>query len=809
MASNFTINSIEKLSEDNYETWKVQMKSVLICNDLWPYVNGGIIKSDGNEAEWNTKDEKALATILLSVSKNQINNIKKCDTSRMAWKTLKDIYESKGPVRKAILYKQLYKMRKEANVSMGEYVSKFTNTAEKLEEAGIQIPPELLSIMLLNSLPSEYESFCTAIESRDDLPTINLLKIKLIELEARFEDHETNSQKENYNDALLIRDKPKPSNKGMHNKYNKNYKSQKYEIKCTICGKRGHKANACWSKYKQLGQRTEEKAMNAVALSTNQDIEDSSQWCLDSGATRHMCKYSDKFTKINKCTDTTVYTAAKQSVQCEGIGDIKLGIQRNPKITDNIRLCNAMYVPNLTHNLLSIPQMTQYGYTINFHKNYALIKDKCGRLIFKAFRRQGLYVVAEVERNRAMNSEERCYNYFKRWHERMGHLNQNDLKKLYTENMVTGMQFQVPTKNFECQICHQGKMHRLSFKNSAQRRTDVLELIHTDICGPMRVASLGGAKYFITFIDDATRYTEVIMLKNRSEAFNAFRNYKARVEKETGKQIKSIRSDNAKEYISKEFTQYLETHGIRRQLSVEYTPQQNGVAERANRTLTEMARCMLLQSKLPETLWAEAINTANFVRMRCPTAALNKVTPIEAYTKRKPHVGFMKTFGCKAIALKKGPGTGKFNEKGETCIMVGYSSESKAYRLWLPGTNCVMKSRDVRFIETSEVLESLDENVIMNFPFTLCEEKQDSKVEETITTEKEIEETPSNNEEEREIDSEEEDTHSSTQLSVKRRPGRPKIIRTGKPGRPAKQYQQEPAEPLFSHEVENRRDKRF
>lgn len=209
----------------------------------------------------------------------------------------------------------------------------------------------------------------------------------------------------------------------------------------------------------------------------------------------------------------------------------------------------------------------------------------------------------------------------------------------------------------------------------------------------MKVNSLGGARYFITFIHDATRYTEVTMLKYRSEALNAFKNYKARAEKETGKQIKCIRSDNAKEYISKDFTQFLEMHGITRQLSVEYTPEQNGVAERANRTLTEMARCMILQSRAPEKLWAEAINTACFIRNRCPTSTLNNMTPLEAYSKRKPYVGFMKTFGCKAIALEKRPGIGKFHQKGRPYIMVGYSNESKAYRLWIQGTNSRQETR--------------------------------------------------------------------------------------------------------------------
>lgn len=113
----------------------------------------------------------------------------------------------------------------------------------------------------------------------------------------------------------------------------------------------------------------------------------------------------------------------------------------------------------------------------------------------------------------------------------------------------------------------------------------------------MNVTSMGGARYFVTF-DDRTRYIEVVMLKKRSDVFAAFKKYVAKVEREHGRKIIKVRSDNAKEYVSKEFNQFLEAEGIKREFSVEYTPQQNGVAERANRTIEEMARCMLLQSRV-------------------------------------------------------------------------------------------------------------------------------------------------------------------------------------------------------------------
>lgn len=366
-------------------------------------------------------------------------------------------------------------------------------------------------------------------------------------------------------------------------------------------------------------------------------------------------------------------------------------------------------------------------------------------------------------------------------------------------------------ENFDCEICHLGKIQQLPFKVSENRAKDVLGVVHSDICEPMSTTLLGGARYFATFIDDKTRYTEVVILKKRSDIINAFKNYIRQTKFETGQNIKVLRTDNAKEYLSREFTDLLKSEGIRRQLTVEHTPQQNGTAERANRTLVEMARCMLLQSKLPLSLWAEAINTTNFIRNRCPTKALNNKTPFEMWNQRKPYLGFMRTFGSKAIALRKGVKGNKFEAKGRSLIMVGYSSESKAYRLWCPKTKTIIKGRDVRFLENemsgvgsgNETSRSEDTNEMLEVPVNII---SDEKVE--VPRDESGQEdfhAPDQNaivdssDEERQEDSETEDFTSIIEETpirkqTKRGPGRPKKVLTGKPGRPRKLFREIPDE---------------
>ena len=165
------------------------MKSVLIFNDLWGYVDGTIGRpTDVNgQTQWKIKDEKALALIILSVSKNELGHIRRMTTSKAAWDELFRVHSSQGPVKKAMLYRQLYNSKKNENQTMIQYINDFQNKVNLLEDTGIEISEELKTIMLLNGLSEAFENFCIAIESRDQIPGIDFIKGKLIEEEARRE----------------------------------------------------------------------------------------------------------------------------------------------------------------------------------------------------------------------------------------------------------------------------------------------------------------------------------------------------------------------------------------------------------------------------------------------------------------------------------------------------------------------------------------------------------------------------------------------------------------------------------------------
>jgi len=792
MATATSLANIEKLTEVNYELWKVQMKSILVFNDLWQYVDGSEVKPAENAQEWLRKDSKALALINLSITHGQLNHVKKAVSSKEAWDGLKAVFESRGPVRKAALYKQLLRMEKKASTTMTQYVADFTRKAEQLEEAGIEVPDELLSIMLLGSLPAEFESFSVAIESRDEIPSLENLKVKLIEEEARQSDRITKTNEDNNNNALLVKGRSKYAHVKSKDSYTK-ANTKKFTGKCFNCDKVGHMSRNCKAKPKNNGSNDVSDAMTAIACNTEM-IDKPKTWYLDSGATKHMCNDKRIFETIKDDNQLKVYTAAEHFVKSNGVGDINLNIKTNQNVTNSVKLKNALYVPELRNNLLSVSSVTDNGYTVTFKKNRATINRKDGSIVLTATKREHLYVINEKKEYAAFIDEKDQIN-LRKWHQRYGHLNVTDLKAMQSKNMVKGINFASKTNEINCEVCAKCKIHVQPFKPSSNREKNILGLIHSDICGPMSTESIGGAKYFVTFIDDSSRYTEVAMLRNKSDVIQAFKNYKQRVENQTGLRIKRLRTDNGREYLSKDFNDFLKEEGIQRQLSVEYSPQQNGVAERANRTLVEMARCMMLQANLPDSLWAEAINTAAYLRNRCATKSLNGITPFEAWTQRKPYVGFFRTIGSKTIALNKNRKGKKFQPKGEEYLLVGYSEESKAYRLWKPGTKTVIKARDVKFFERieSSPLESSSRKT-----FTTPDKLE-------ITIEERSRQHENNNEDEdnpethneRDCVTEEIEESLSEDLQVneqednepRRGVGRPKIIRTGKPGRPRKIYQ--------------------
>jgi len=286
------------------------------------------------------------------------------------------------------------------------------------------------------------------------------------------------------------------------------------------------------------------------------------------------------------------------------------------------------------------------------------------------------------------------------WHCRFGHLSFKGLRTLIYKKMVRGLPL-LQASSKVCSDCMVGKQHcEVISKMSLWRASQRLQLIHADICGPIKPESHSHKRYLINFIDDYSRKTWVYFLSDKFEAFDVFKKFKALVEKETGNSICCLRTDRGGEFTLLEFNQFCSTNGITRQLTTSYTPQQNGVAERS--TVMNMVHSMLSGKQIPKEFWSEAVNWAIHILNRSPTSVVKEVTPEEAWSGNKPFVHYFRVFGCIDHVHIPDKRRSKLDDKREKCILLGVSEESKAYRLYNPVSKKVIISRDVVFIENEK-----------------------------------------------------------------------------------------------------------
>lgn len=228
-----------------------------------------------------------------------------------------------------------------------------------------------------------------------------------------------------------------------------------------------------------------------------------------------------------------------------------------------------------------------------------------------------------------------------------------------------------------------------------RRATRSIEFVHADVCGPTRVASLNNNLYFIVIIDDFSRMTWVYFAKEKSDAFLIFKKFKNKAERQSGNTSKILRTDRSGEFVSKEFDRFWEEFGNRRQLTASYTPQQNSVAARKNRSLVKIAKSMLITKGLPRCLWAEAVHTTTYILNQNPTSVVNNHTPFEAWYGWKLKVNHFKVFSCIASVYIPSQKRQKVKDNSVKCIFVGYNIETKGYQFYNPLTKQLIVSRDV------------------------------------------------------------------------------------------------------------------
>ena len=314
-------------------------------------------------------------------------------------------------------------------------------------------------------------------------------------------------------------------------------------------------------------------------------------WIVDSGATCHLCNDRSIFTVFNSLENPQeIVLGDGHTLDAVGVGDVVLNLVVDSKIKKR-RLRDVLYVPKLAYNLLSVSKATKTGKKVKFSSDGLQFLGYDEKVVAIGVKRGSLYYLAchkdtdiQVHMSDAQPMDESRESI---WHRCFGHLNERSLRTLASRSLVNDFNYNASSRIPFCECCVKGKLHKKPFGTSERQVKVPLELVHSDVCGPLSSESLGGAKYFVTFIDAKTHYTWVYFLKSKDEVLSKFLEWKSLVERMSDYKLKTLCTDNGEEYTSGEFSKYLRIERIRHELTVPKTPEQNGVAERFNRTLVE------------------------------------------------------------------------------------------------------------------------------------------------------------------------------------------------------------------------------
>lgn len=699
MASNSYVVSVPKLKgRENYSEWCFAAENFLVLEGML-----GCIKSEPHQPCIEAADDaRTKAKLILTIDPSIYVHIKEVKTTKDLWNKLKSLYDDSGFTRRISLLRNLISIRLENSVSMNSYVTQIVETGQKLAGTGFNISDEWIGSLLLAGLTEKYSPMIMAIEHSGMSITTDAIKSKLLDMEP--EEKETNNALASFQ-QYQYKKSDKYMSKGNAKHGVQVSKSNVNQITCYRCKQIGHYRNQCKNANKnssidKQNARKESNAFNTVFLSGSFSKSD---WYVDSGASAHLTTNENWLINAmyEQCTTKEIIVANNNKVPVLCSGDVKI-VTCTDDSEYNITVKNVLCVPTLTTNLLSVSQLLSQGNSVSFVNGGCNIYNRKKMLVARATLVNGVYKL-----NSPGHLTAACMVSNEIWHSRLGHINSTYLNKM--QNAVEGLSLnkKIDINKSTCVTCCEGKQNRLPFPNVDKRSTDLLNIVHADVCGPMESVSLGGSRYFVIFIDDYSRMTYIYFMKNKNEVFQHFKDYKVKVENLLERKIKILRTDNGGEFCNSQFDGFLGNCGIIHQKTNAYTPEQNGLSERMNRTIVEKARCLLFEAVLDKKFWAEATNTAVYLQNRTISSGLNDKTPYELWTNMKPDVSHLRIFGSTVMVHVPKEKRLKWDKKSEQCIFVGYSENVKGYRVYNQRTKRITTSRDIVVMEKEPHLNNI------------------------------------------------------------------------------------------------------
>ncbi|GAU51028.1 hypothetical protein TSUD_291040 [Trifolium subterraneum] len=655
--------------DGHYDHWSMLMENLLQSKEYWSIVEMGVPILAANATAEQTrivnearlKDLKAKNYLFQAIDRTIIETILDKSSSKAIWDSMKNKFQGSNKVKRAQLQAlrgEFEILRMKEDESVNDYFGRVLALVNKMKMQGEAMEHSIVVEKILRSMARKFNYVVCAIEESNDVDTLSIdgLQGSLLVHEQKMKPAKEEDQ------ALKIThgngNTTRGRGRGGRTTQGRGKRLHKDNIECYKCHRFGHFQYECpnnedYAHYADYNEN-EEVLLMAFDKPSPSSVKNKI-WYLDSGCSNHMCGVNEFFFDLDTNFRETVRLGDNSQMNVMGKGNVKLQMNGITQI-----ITAVYYIPELKNNLLSIGQLQKKDLTFVFKNNWCKV-----------------------------------YHQNKGY----GHLNYKSLKLLHQKNMVRDIP-KIEDSKLVCEDFLIGKQHRDSIpKSSNWKSTKRLELIHSDLCGPISPASNSDNKYVLTFIDDFSRKTWVYFLKNKSSVFDCFKKFKCMVEKESSEVICCLRTDRGGEFNSDEFREFCEEHGIKRQLTAAYTPQQNGIAERKNRTIMDMVKSMLAAKDIPKEFWPEAVNWAIYVLNRSPTAAIPDKTPEEAWSSSKPTVKHFKVFGCIAHTYVPDAHRKKLDDKSIKCIFLGVSEESKAYRLYHPPTKRIIISRDVKFVE--------------------------------------------------------------------------------------------------------------
>ena len=576
--------SITKLDASNWSIWNFQMQHYLRAKGLFGYCDGttalSIDASSTLQANFTKESQKALSLLVMAISDPFIYLVTSCKTPKDVWDALKKHFERDNLANKLFLKKRYFRAEMSESTSIHEHIKYMKELTDKLSAIGAPIEEEDQVVALLGSLPASFSTLVTALEARvDDNLTLEFVQQALVnEEQKKSADGGFTGAKSSKSSALVSEETVKRSGK-------------KKRPRCYNCKKLGHISSQC---YKKKSQESTSNAKTAecstdllftavseppveFATSCKSSVAKTSDlvWLIDSGASSHMIKEKTVLRNYrNFDSPELVRLGDGHVVEALGAGNLSVKVFAPNGSDCKFTISDVLYIPQLASNLFSVKAATKHGHILLFNNVECWVKCSTGRRITLGSLRGKLYEMrCEVLHENAAVVQE---NKTDLWHERLGHVNENTLREMVKKSAVNGLKMPVFNSLSFCKGCVEGKLSRKPFKSIGKiRSTSKLQLVHSDVCGPMQTESHGGKRYFVTFVDDYSRYCSVYFLRNKSEVLEKFKEFEAWVTTESGKKIGALRSDNGGEYLSTEFKKFLKIKGIHHELTVPLSPQQN------------------------------------------------------------------------------------------------------------------------------------------------------------------------------------------------------------------------------------------